>query len=83
MKAIDGIQERRLRLEGRLWKIILIYNNSSMKSKRREIEDMLGDFNARIQKERKRIEGKKDKESWRNSKDEEMNNEGKELLSLV
>jgi len=62
-----------------------------MKSKRREIEDMLEDleeeifciwrdFNARIGKKGKRIEGKDDEKSWRNSKDEEVNNEGKELL---
>jgi len=41
IKAINGIQENRLRLEERLWRIITIYNNNSMKSKRREIEDML------------------------------------------
>jgi len=93
-KAIDGIQERRLRLEGRLWRIISIYNNSSMKSKRREIEEMLrdleeeilcigGDFNVRIGKEGKRIEGEEDEEPWRNSKDEEINNEGREVLGLV
>jgi len=40
VKVIDGIQERRLRLEERVWRIITIYNNSSMKSKRREIENM-------------------------------------------
>jgi len=93
-KAIDGIQERKLRLEGRLWRIISVYNNSSMKSKRREIEEMLGnleeeilcigrDFNVRIGKERKKIEGVEDEEPWRNSKDEEVNNERRELLSLV
>jgi len=53
-------------LEGRLWIIMSIYNNSSMKSKRREIEEMLEDledeilcigenFNARIGKEGKKI----------------------------
>jgi len=84
VKAIDGIQKRRL------WKIITIYNNSNMKSER-EIEDMLedlekemlcigGDFNARIEKERKSIE--RTEEAWRNFKDEEVNNE-KELLGLV
>jgi len=92
VKPIDGVLERRLRLEGRLWRIT-IYNNSSMKCKRREIEDMLEDleeemlciggedFNARIGKERKRIEGKKDEELWRNSKDEEVNN-GREAVRL-
>jgi len=65
-----------------------------MKSKRREIEEMLGDleeeilcigrdFNAGIRKEGKKIEGEEDKKSWKNSKDEEMNNEGKQLLDLV
>jgi len=87
---MDGIQERRLRLEGRLWRIITIYKNCSMESKRREIEDMLedleeelcigDDFNARIEKERKR---KEDKEPWKNSKDKEVSNKGKELLGLV
>jgi len=48
IKAIDGIQERRMRLEGRLWRIITIYNNSSMKSKRKEIEDMLEDLEEEI-----------------------------------
>jgi len=48
MKAIDGIQERRLRLEGRFWRIISIYNNSSMKNKRREIEEMLGNLEKEI-----------------------------------
>jgi len=80
MKAINRIQERRLRLEGRFWRIISIYNNSSMKSERREIEEMLGDFNARIGKQGKRIEEEEDEEPWRNSKDEEVNNERKELL---
>jgi len=58
-----------------------------MKSKRREIEETLGDleeeifcirgdFNAIIGKEGNRIEGKEDEEPWRNSKDEEVNNEG-------
>jgi len=64
-----------------------------MKSKRREIEEMLGDleevlciggdFNAKIGKEGKRIEGEEDEEYWRNFKDEEVNNEERELLSLV
>jgi len=40
-----------------------------------------GDFNARIGKEGKRIE--EDEEPWRNSKDEKVNNEGRELLGLV
>jgi len=44
IKAIDGIQEKRLRLEGGFWRIITIYNKSSMESKRREIEDMLEDL---------------------------------------
>jgi len=74
IKAIDGIQEKRLRLEGPVWRIISVYNNSSIKSKRREIEEMLGDleeeilciggdFNARIGKEEKKIEGEEDEES--------------------
>jgi len=61
-KTINGIQKRRVR---GLWRIISVYNNSSMKSKRREIEEMLGeleeqilciggDFNTRIRKEGKR-----------------------------
>jgi len=65
-----------------------------MKSKRKEIEEMLGDleeeifciggdFNARVGKEEERIEGEEDEEPWRNSKDEEVNNKGKELLGLV
>jgi len=65
-----------------------------MKSRRREIENMLedleekmlwigGDFNARIGKEGKRIEGKEDEEPWRNFKNEEVNNERKELLGLI
>jgi len=81
-------------LEGQLWRIMSIYNNNSMKSKRREIEETLGDleeeilyigedFNARIGKEGKKIEREEDEEPWRNSKDKEVNNEGKELLGLV
>jgi len=65
---MDGIQKRRLRLKGRLWRIIAIYNNGNMKSKRRDIEEMLKDleekrlciredFNARIGKEGKRKRG--------------------------
>jgi len=42
-----------------------------------------GDFNARIGKGGKRIEGEEDEELWRNSKDEKVNNEGRELLDLV
>jgi len=40
------------------------------------------DFNVRIGKEGKRIEGEEDEDPWRNSKDKEINNEGKELLGL-
>jgi len=50
-KAINGIkriQERRMRLEGRLWRIISVYNNSSMKNKKREIEEILGDLEEEI-----------------------------------
>jgi len=96
-KTINGIQERRVRLKGRLWRIISVYNNSSMKSKgrskkgnRRDVGGFRrrnimhrGDFNARIGKEGKRIEGEKNEESWRNSKEGEVNNEGRELLDLV
>jgi len=46
--GIHGIQERKVRLEGRLWRIISVYNNNSMKSKRREIEEMLGDLEEEI-----------------------------------
>jgi len=92
-KAINGIQERRMRLEGRFGRIISVYNNS-MKSERREIEEMLGDleeeilciggdFNVRIGKEGKRIEGEEDEEPWRNSKDEKVTNKGRELLDLM
>jgi len=42
-----------------------------------------GDYNARIWKEGQRIEGKEDVEPWRNTKNEEVTNEGKELLDLV
>jgi len=40
------------------------------------------DFNVRIGKEGKRIEGEEDEDPWRNFKDKEINNKGKELLSL-
>lgn len=64
-----------------------------MKHKRRELEgkvreleeEMLcigGNFNARIGKERKRYEKSEEREKWRNSKDKEVNREGKEL-SLI
>jgi len=33
-------------------------------------------------KEGKRIKGEDDEDPWRNSKDKEINNEGKELLGL-
>jgi len=39
--------------------------------------------NARIGKEGKRIEGEENEEPWRNSKDEEVNNEGRKLFDLV
>jgi len=42
-----------------------------------------GDFNAIIGKKKKRIERKEDEEPWGNSKDEEVNNEGKKLLGLM
>jgi len=82
---------RRLRLERWLHRIITIYNNGNMKSKRRKTKEMSeeleeeifcigGDFNAKIGKEGKRIEGKED--LWRNSKDKEINNKGKKPLSL-
>jgi len=46
--VINGIQERRVRLEGRLWRIISVNNNSSMKSERREIEEILRDLEEEI-----------------------------------
>jgi len=49
-------------------------------------EEMLcivGNFNARIEKEGKRIEGKEDEGPCRNSKDKEVNNERRELLGLM
>ncbi|KMQ86341.1 hypothetical protein RF55_14685, partial [Lasius niger] len=35
---VNGIQERRLRIEGRTWKIIMLYNDGKMKDKRKELE---------------------------------------------
>jgi len=94
VKAIDRILERRLRLEGRIWRTIMIYNNSSMNIKKAVIEDMLEDseeemlcigedFNSIIGKEGKRIKGKEDEVPWRNSKHKEVKNEEKEFLGLV
>lgn len=91
---IDGVQERKVRLDGQLWRILTVYNNGSIKDKRKEIESLVeeleeerlcigGDFNARIGEGGKRIEGGEEEEVRRNTKDKETNNEGRELLSLV
>lgn len=71
-----------------------MYNDGKMKEKKKELEgkvreleeEMLcigGDFNARIGKEGKRFEESEEKEKWRNSRDKEVNREGKELLRLI
>jgi len=88
---VNRIQERRLRVKEKIWRIITIYNEGKMKDKRKEIERKIeeeilcigGDFNARIGREGKRCEEREEKMSCRNSKNRETNRKGKDLLRLL
>jgi len=93
-KSVNGVQERRLRIEGKIWRIVTVYNGEGMKKKRKELEKWVeekreeilcieGDFNARIGEEGKRCEKENDKEVRRSTRDKEINREGKELLVLI
>lgn len=37
-KDVNGVQERRLRIEGKIWRIITVYNGEGIKDKRKELE---------------------------------------------
>ncbi|XP_024884581.1 trichohyalin-like [Temnothorax curvispinosus] len=91
---VNGMQERRLRVEGEIWRIITVYNGEKMRTLRRELEEMIeereeeilcigGDFNARIGGEGKNYEGDNDEERQRSSKDGVINTEGKEFLGML
>ncbi|XP_077270175.1 uncharacterized protein LOC143901623 [Temnothorax americanus] len=91
---VNGMQERRLRVEGEIWRIITVYNGEKMRTLRRGLEKIIeereeeilcigGDFNARIGGEGKNYEGDNDGERRRSSKDEVINTEGKEFLEML
>jgi len=90
-KDVNGVQERRLRIEGKIWRIVIVYNGEGMKEKKKELEKWMKerreeilcigeDFNVRIGGEGKRCEEENDKEVRRSTRDKEINREGKELL---
>ncbi|TGZ52780.1 Uncharacterized protein DBV15_11272 [Temnothorax longispinosus] len=94
IESVNGIQERMLREEGEIWRIITVYNGEKMKTLRRRLEEIVEereeeilcigeDFNAKIGEEGKNYEGDNDRERWRSSKDEVVNNEGKEFLEML
>lgn len=90
---VNGVQERRLRVEGEIWRIMTVYNGIRMKDLKKIIESKIeeleegiilcigGDFNVKLGTEGGRWEGEENR--VRNSKDKIINKEGRELLSLV
>jgi len=91
---VNGVQERRIRVEGGLWRILTVYNGGKMKEMRKKIEETVseleeerlcigGDFNARTGREGKKYESGDEKEMRRNSKDRTINSDGKDLLGLT
>jgi len=91
---VNGVQERRIRVEGELWRILTVYNGGKMKEMRKKIEETVseleeerlcigGDFNARTGREGKKYESGDEKEMRRNSKDRTINSDGKDLLGLT
>lgn len=91
---VNGVQERRLRVEGEIWRIMTVYNGIRMKDLKKIIESKIeeleegilcigGDFNVRLGTEGGRWEGEEDENRVRNSKDKIINKDGRELLSLV
>lgn len=87
------MQERRLRVEGEIWRILTVYNGIGIKSLKKALENKIGeleegilciggDFNARLGTERGRWEGDEIENRVRASKDKIINGERREL-SLV
>lgn len=91
---VNGMQERRLRVEGKIWRILTVYNGIGIKSLKKALENKIGeleegilciggDFNARLGTEGGRWEGDEIENRVRASKDKIINGERRELLSLV
>lgn len=91
---VNRMQERRLRVEGEIWRILTVYNGIGMKSLKKALENKIGeleegilciggDFNARLRTEGGRWEGDEIENRVRASKDKIINGEERELLSLV
>lgn len=90
---VNGVQERRLRIDRKIWKVLTVYKERKMKDLRKLLERLLGereeenlcigeDFNARIGREGKKYKEREDYEV-QNSKDKVINSEGKELLDML
>lgn len=67
-ESVNDVQERRIRVEGKIWRVITVYNGERMKiirqileEKIRELEEEMlfigGDFNAKIGLEGEKYEG--------------------------
>lgn len=94
VESVNGVPERRIRLEEEVWRVLTVYNNGGMKDLREKLERKIGeleeerlciggDCNARIGKEGKKYEGGENTEMKRNSKDKEVNKEGREMLGML
>lgn len=89
---VNGVQERRLRIDGEIWRILTVYKGGSMKDLRKSLERTIGekeeenlciggDFNARIGGKGRKYEEGENEELGRNSK--VINSEGKEMLVML
>ena len=91
-KKIEGMQERKVKIKGKWYRIVTIYNGKAMKRTRKEIEKYIkeeeeenliigGDWNTRIGRRGSGYHEGEYKE--RKSKDRTLNNKGKELIKMV
>ncbi|KYN04961.1 hypothetical protein ALC62_04156 [Cyphomyrmex costatus] len=98
LESREGIQERKIILNGEKWRVVTIYNREGRKKGLEDMQEvikeeeggkmvMVGDFNARIGKEGgvRTLSGeeKRPEEGKRVSKDKVINKQGKELLRMI
>ncbi|KYN03581.1 hypothetical protein ALC62_05571 [Cyphomyrmex costatus] len=98
LESREGIQERKIILNGEKWRVVTIYNREGRKKGLEDLQEvikeeekrkmvMVGDFNARIGKEGgvRTLSGeeKRPEEGKRVSKDKVINKQGKELLRVI
>lgn len=97
-KEIEGIVERKMKIDGRKWRVLTIYNGGEMKQMSKHIQELIkeeeeemlvigGDFNARIGTEGETYVGEEedeeDRKRKRKSKDTKKNTDGSHLLKMT